>query len=282
MDLQVTAARLSGDTDKDVKTLANYIFQLEEQLRYMLRNLDVTNFNDLGLARYENGRMQIYSEKLEIATNGISARIGELEGEYTTLEASVSGLTTTVQGHTTSIGTMSSTITQNSNKINAVVQNVGRNGSVTAASIVAAINSAGSSVKISADHVVLSGLVTVESLQAGGSTVIDGSRIQTGYISADRISGGTLEGVMIKSQAINGAYGTVIISGAAMSMGDALLWSEDGKMLVDNTGVIEITSRSEIRIRPSGSGNYWEFTNSGIYWKSPYGEILNRVTLAGD
>lgn len=205
MDLQITAAKLTGDTERDVKSLANHVFQLEEQLRYQLRNLDVTNFNDLGLARYENGRLQIYSEQVEIQTEqlrvefgketdeiyakleatatGLSAKISDLDGEYTSLQATVSGIQTTVSGQSSSISSLQSQITQTSERISAVVSAVDdSSGNVTAASIVAAINSAGSSVKISADHIVLTGVVTTEDLAGSGTTTINGDNIVTGTI----------------------------------------------------------------------------------------------------
>lgn len=79
MDLRLDVPGLSGNVEKDIKNLSNYVFQLSEQLRYALYNLDVTNFNDLGLARYENGRMQIYTEKLQIAAKEIGAEL--IDGE---------------------------------------------------------------------------------------------------------------------------------------------------------------------------------------------------------
>lgn len=71
---------------------------------------------------------------------------------------------------------------------------------IKAAEIVAAINEDGEShVSIDADKVDLSGYVTISSLGAGGSTVIDGSRIQTGTLDANRIKAGTLSADMIKT-----------------------------------------------------------------------------------
>ena len=79
MDLRLDVPGLSGNVEKDVKNLSNYVFRLSEDLRYLLYNLDVTNFNDLGLARYENGRLQIYTEKLQLAVKEIEAEL--IDGE---------------------------------------------------------------------------------------------------------------------------------------------------------------------------------------------------------
>ena len=271
MDLKITGAKLSGDAEKDVKILANHVFQLEEQLRYQLRNLDVTNFNDLGLARYENGRMQVYAKEVSLQTDKlrvefgkeaddiyakISATAEELEakieanGDYTSLKATVDGLqatvssqaktisshTSSINSHTNSISSLQSQITQTSNKISAVVSAVDdSSGNVTAASIVAAINktSGSSMVKIEADHIEMTGTTTFVSasdLSTYGRTVINAGNIQTGTISADFISGGTLSGVRIESwghpawagpadgeQSVVIADGGIDISGIAMT-----------------------------------------------------------------
>lgn len=212
LELEVTAAKLTGDPARDIKSLSNHVFMLEEKLRYTLRNLDVTNFNDLGLARYEKGRLQIYVKAVEIQTEKLRVEFGketdeihtlisatadellaeieDVEGNYTTLKATVNGIQSTVASHTTSINNQAATntslqsqITQTANKISAVVSAVDdSSGNVTAASIVAAINGAGSSVKISADHIVLSGVITAEDLSGSGTTVINGDNILTGTI----------------------------------------------------------------------------------------------------
>lgn len=233
LELEVTAAKLTGDPARDIKSLSNHVFMLEEKLRYTLRNLDVTNFNDLGLARYENGRLQIYTKEITAQTdklrvefgketddihalisatadellaeiedvegnyttlkatvNGLTTRVGNVEGNYSSLTQTVNGIQSTVKSHTTSINNQAETntslksqIKQTANKISAVVSAVDdSSGNVTAASIVAAINSAGSSVKISADHIVLSGVITAEDLSGSGTTVINGDNILTGTI----------------------------------------------------------------------------------------------------
>ena len=96
MELNLTIPGVSGDTQKDIKELRNYIFQLTEQLRYVLYNMDVTNFNDLGLARYENGVMQIYTEKLQ-------AFVKELELKISGEEDSLSALITAKAGELTAL-----------------------------------------------------------------------------------------------------------------------------------------------------------------------------------
>lgn len=64
---------------------------------------------------------------------------------------------------------------------------VGEDGTITPASIIAAIDNTNGDTKVvlSADHINLSGYVTINSLSETGTTVIDGSRIQTGLIRSD-------------------------------------------------------------------------------------------------
>lgn len=85
---------------------------------------------------------------------------------------------------------LQSQITQNAGSISVVVQGTGPSGTVKAGSIVTAINNAGSSVKINADKIQMTGTTTFLSASdvgPSGTTNIDGGRITTGTISANRI-----------------------------------------------------------------------------------------------
>lgn len=66
---------------------------------------------------------------------------------------------------------------ENGASISQIVQAVGKNGEVTAASIVTAVNSAGSSVKISAEHIDITGFVTFSNLAEDGESIINGNNI---------------------------------------------------------------------------------------------------------
>lgn len=76
-------------------------------------------------------------------------------------------------------------VDDNSASISQIVSAVGSNGRVTAASIVSAVNSSGSSVKIRADKVDISGFVTFSELADSSSiTTINGAAISTGTLTA--------------------------------------------------------------------------------------------------
>ena len=91
--------------------------------------------------------------------------------------------------------------------------------------IASLINQTATSVKILASKIDLSGYVTVSSLQAGGTTEIDGSRITTGYISADRIQASVVLAKLIAAGGISADYITsgtidsVIINSAIINAG---------------------------------------------------------------
>ena len=63
----------------------------------------------------------------------------------------------------------------------------GLSSTVTKDNIISTINQSSEAVSISASKINLSGYVTINSLKAGGTTTIDGSRITTGTVSASRI-----------------------------------------------------------------------------------------------
>lgn len=76
-------------------------------------------------------------------------------------------------------GNLSSRITINANGIESKVN---KNG------VISAINQSSESVTINANKINLQGYVTASSLKEGGTTTIDGSRITTGLINANRIA----------------------------------------------------------------------------------------------
>ena len=224
---------------------------------------------------------------LQMTVEGLETEISSVDGKYTSISATVNGIqstvsshTTTLNSHTTSINNQAATntslqsqITQTANKISAVVSAVDdSSGNVTAASIVAAINSAGSSVQISADHISLSGVVTVSDLRGNGTVEINAGNI---------MAGGTISGCALEStgdyywQQVSIANGQIYFYSGAIyddSYGDIMLYSSD---------TLHLQSwNSNVRIYP-GTTAYWEFRSSGIYWCDRYGNVMNSVALNG-
>ncbi|MCL2517985.1 MAG: hypothetical protein FWF15_05425, partial [Oscillospiraceae bacterium] len=100
-------------------------------------------------------------------TTGTAKIISAVSGTYATI-STTNSITQTVNSHTSSIA-----LVVGYGKL------VGTTGTVSASIIVEAINGAPSTVKISADHVNISGLVTITSLSTAGATNINGANITT-------------------------------------------------------------------------------------------------------
>ena len=307
LELRTTMGQLTGDIQKDMKMLMNFVFNQTEEMRYLLDNLDVTNFNDLGLARYENGRMQIYTKKLDLRTEKLTAEFQDADEQTkTTLEASIGGLRTEVEEEVEGLGQWISTVEQTANGLKSTVSSQGTsisdlgtrvstveqtasriqttvtsqdntlnthtnnisalqgttvnlqsqitqqansislvvsNGSINAASIVTAINSAGSSVKISADHVNISGLVTVSDLKGNGTVEINAGNI---------MAGGTISGVALESRG-SASWEEVLIANGMVEF-------YSGHIRDYDLGVLGIYGSTETRIYVR-NGNYFRFAN---------------------
>lgn len=222
-----------------VDALADYQVQLLEYLRYTLTNLDADNFNASGL-----------NEIL----NPVVAEIKNAEGDILSLWLTAEELAVKLESNDEQLGSLQSEIKQTSNQISAVVSSVGDGeGNVTAASIVAAINAAGSSVRISADHIELEGdLVTITDLKTGGAVVIDG-----GNVSAGTISGAAFytEGYSASGDPLS--ISSVYIHGGTIELDGAMIYRLFGDVNISVPG-----SDNAVLLRV---GNYeWGFDRYGI------------------
>ncbi len=102
--------------------------------------------------------------------DAISAEVTRATGAESTLSGRITiaedAITQEVTDRTSADSTLSGRITTEANKISTIVQNVGANGAVTAASIVAAINGSGSSVTINASKIYLNGQTIAQYIQS--------------------------------------------------------------------------------------------------------------------
>ena len=91
--------------------------------------------------------------------------------------------------------TLSSRISQEADRISLVVEGTGSGATVKAASIVAAVNGAASTVKISADHVDVDGILTASGLitQTGYAGTIKASTLSGTTVSGTTVQAGTLQ-----------------------------------------------------------------------------------------
>lgn len=74
---------VSGNKDTDLKAILNYLYMLQEELRYTMGNLGAENFNETGITDLSN----ITTKALSITVNGMADGIGELADSVVTLEA---------------------------------------------------------------------------------------------------------------------------------------------------------------------------------------------------
>ena len=117
--------------------------------------------------------------------------------------------------------------------------------------IISAINLSPESIKIAADKVNVTGFVTFSDLSNAGQTTINGANITTGYISGDRISGGTIDGSIINQR-------DEFDSGITLSHGQIHFYYEGdylGAMNSESSGgsnYIEIFSNYEIGLKTVG------------------------------
>ena len=285
-----------------VDALADYQVQLLEYLRYSMSNLDADNFNPSGLkqilepvvAGIKNTEGDILS--LWMTADELAAQIEDADGNYSSLSQTVNGIETTVKSHTGTINghtnsitrhenrlngqdtkftTIESSIKQTSEKIEAVVSAVDdSSGNVTAASIVAAINKAGSSVKISADHVDISGdLVTVSDLAGTGKVEINAGNIAAnGTISGCRLETATggRTNITIDEDYIRFTNYASIQIGTDGRMG---IFSERSQLDITGYGGIRFFDADRF---PSG---YWELYAWGMaFIDARTGEPVRHIT----
>lgn len=175
--------------------------------------------SDSEISQYSTGNTM--SSKLSAVVqdvSGLSAQFSEMEttqegtiSRVTQLETNVDGLSSSVvytndyTGETIAslINQSASTVTINASHINLTAKNVADivNGgdstiqeakiALTGSNLVDKINA--STAIIQANRINLTGYVTMTNLQTAGQTVINGGNITTGYLSANRIQGGTLK-----------------------------------------------------------------------------------------
>lgn len=129
-----------------------------------------------GIASQQN--ITALSTRITANANGISAestRASAAEGNLSTrISQTADGLSAEITRASSAEGNLSTRITANANGLATKVE---KNG------VISSINQSSEAVTINANKVNLNGYVTVNSLKSNGSTVIDGSRIQTGIIS---------------------------------------------------------------------------------------------------
>ena len=186
----------------DGKFVANYIAtgELDANL------LKVGIIMDVAMQNYWNmvtGEMQLSSKtktsdgqtlaQIKVNKDGLSSEVTRAKNAENTLSSSITQTASDIRTEVTNKEkALKTSIKQNADSIAT---------KVSAGDIASSINQTAQSVLIAASKINLTGYVTLSSLGANGTTTIDGSRITTGYISCNRLSGGTITGQTIQSAA---------------------------------------------------------------------------------
>lgn len=134
---QAAITTLADETSAQFEAIANY--QTE---------------NSAALASL-TGRVSANESSISILNSfktSTSSSLSSLESRVTGAESSIVILNSFKTSTTQTLASISTQANENEASISQIVSAVGRNGDVTAASIVASINSSGSNVKIDADH----------------------------------------------------------------------------------------------------------------------------------
>lgn len=211
-------------TDQKVDQLYNYTYMLLENLRYTLRNLDGSNFNEAGLQEITE---PIYAEikdvegnitQLQIDAKGLALRVSNAEGDITQLQITAQGLQTqisnaegditqlqiTAQGLQTQITNAEGDIASlqlTANGLQSQITNAEGDISIlqqTVDSFTISVSNGESSstlrlmangVTLSSDVIRFSGVVLFTDLDGSSGTIIDGGAIMTDTLFLDSLYG---------------------------------------------------------------------------------------------
>lgn len=232
---------LDGKTEKEaIASIANHLRRMQEELEYRLCVLDSSNITEITA-----GSTKIKTEDGKDLVNLI---LGS-DGAMSAMEQTVNGLKVTVNSNQKGINDMQTKFVQTDKDISMVVDGLFKDGKLSAASIVAAINqtTGDSIVKIDADHIVLNGDVIAKSLQSQG-------KIEGVYFATKLETDSDPGTVVIDSEIRFGNYECGIASKIVQNF------------LNNNTsvGTLEIISESDIVLRPSGYGYDYRFYRGNL------------------
>ena len=139
----------------------------------------------------EQSEIKQTAQGLTSTVSSIQTSLQNLDGEVDTLSSTVSTVQQTADSLTTTVNQQGQTISQVQQTANGLNSTVTQQGETI------------SQIRQDLDKIDISGYVTFTDLKTSGSTTINGSNITTGYISANRISGGTIDADTINVNNLN-------------------------------------------------------------------------------
>lgn len=110
-----------GESPNDkIGVIQNYLFMLVEQLRYTLRNLDISNMNAVKLEEYTgsitdpiNAAIQDadgHITQLQAAADGLALQVASVEGNVTALAATAKGIETRIASAEGAVSSLKQTV----------------------------------------------------------------------------------------------------------------------------------------------------------------------------
>lgn len=181
--------------NRNLKTVKNWLYQLNEQLKYNLYNMEVDNMTQETVDRLTSVSDDVKAE-LSVLDGKITAAVTAADGRFSALEISIDGITAQVQDAEGNISQLQQTATSLTSTIQDVQGNVSQIAQSVDSITLGVSNGSTSStitlykdgVAITSQAIKITGMVTFSDLAGNGTTTINGANITTGTISADRIA----------------------------------------------------------------------------------------------
>lgn len=181
--------------NRNLKTVKNWLYQLNEQLKYNLYNLETDNMTQETVDKFTSVSDDVKAE-LSVLDGKITAAVSSADGRFSALQVSIDGITTQVQDAEGNISQLQQTATSLTSTIQDVQGNVSQIAQSVDSITLGVSNGSTSStitlykdgVAITSQAIKITGMVTFSDLAGNGTTTINGANITTGTISADRIA----------------------------------------------------------------------------------------------
>lgn len=195
-----------------IKSMANHIRYIQEQLEYTLMNLDSSNIISIDTDDTELSGSSIAGlADLALTVSGLASAVAVQGGNIASLQHTVNGLSSTVSSQNTSI----STLEQTSNSLSASVRNL-ENGEATYlrmdASGVSVVDGTGQAVTIGKGNLSLTGAIYWSDLGSDAQ-----GQVNAANSTANSASSTASSALSVAQQIANGTYsGGTFINGTCI------------------------------------------------------------------
>ena len=265
LNVDTAFPQLNGNqsTDKKFQMVTDYLYMLREQLRYSMANLGLENFNDAS-----------FQEISGLITKPVYAQLGDVDDKMASLVLDNEKLAVRM---TDAEGNISS-LTQTSNAFRTEIQDLnGQMSSVTQSVAGVQTQIVGLNGEVTTITQTLNGLTVTDS---GGTTLIKGSRIETGSL----VLTGSITWTDLASDAQNQVNGAYDAANTAYNRADAAYDLAQANQL---PGYIHSTYIDSTEIRsPTIKANIFEVSatqngNGGLYLKGMFnGQLYDMLAIS--